>query len=148
MLQIVHHPFVGELLIIEPTLGRDPFGITFEYPLELPEFVTPGEDTVLQVSLIAFGEAVVDPDSATLHLSLDGGEFELQPAQPIGGDVYEFTLPGAVCLTQYAYYISAQVTSGEEFVDPPFAPALNHEAIAALGIELLLRDEIEGDVSG
>ncbi|MCH7703405.1 MAG: VCBS repeat-containing protein, partial [Planctomycetes bacterium] len=139
---------IGRCSSTEVWINKPIFGIIFEYPLGLPEFVTPGKDTLLQVSLVAFGDVELDPDSPTLHLSLDGGEFQSQTMQPIGSDMYEFTLPGATCLTQYDYYVSAQVSSGEEFVDPPFAPLLTHEAIAALGTELLLRDEIEGDVSG
>ncbi|MCH7721003.1 MAG: VCBS repeat-containing protein [Planctomycetes bacterium] len=139
---------LGRCSSTEVWMNKPIFGITFDYPLGLPEFVTPGEDTVLQVSLVPFGGVEVEPDSPTLHVSLDGGDFELQPLQPIGSDTYEFTLPGAACRTRYDYYLSAQVSSGEEFVDPLYAPLLTYEAIATLGFEVLFRDEIEGDVSG
>lgn len=44
--------------------------------------------------------------------------------------------------------MSAQITSGQTFTDPPLAPANTYAAISAAGTDVLFSDHVEGDVSG
>jgi hypothetical protein len=46
------------------------------------------------------------------------------------------------------FYLTAQITTGQTFTDPPAPPSDTYVAISAAGTEVLLSDHIEGDVSG
>ncbi|MCH7721002.1 MAG: VCBS repeat-containing protein [Planctomycetes bacterium] len=138
---------VGKCTGYDIFINLPPEGIIFSYPQGLPTLLPPFEDLTLQVKLLPFGDVTIDPDSPTLFLSLDGGAFESQPLQFVGDDIYEAVLPGAECMTRYDFYALAALTTGGEFTDPNGAPASTNEALAALGTEIMLRDEMEGDVS-
>lgn len=125
-----------------------PEGIAFSYPAGLPTFVPPDENLLLTVQVASTGEVELQPNSGLLYLSIDGGAFDEIPMTEIGDGLYEATLPGQTCLTDYRFYVSASLVGGEEFFDPADAPAVTHEAVAAAGTEILLRDTLEDDVSG
>jgi len=138
---------VGKCTGYDIFINLPPEGIIFSYPQGLPTFLPPFKALTLQVKLMPFGDVTIDPESPMLFVSLDGGEFESQPLQFVGDDIYEAVLPGAECMTRYDFYASGTLTSGGEFTDPSGAPASTNEALAALGTEIMSRDEMEGDVS-
>ncbi len=121
--------------------------VDFNYPGGLPEFVAPDTLTSLQVQLTPLN-STIDPGTPALHVSVDGGPFSATPLDPLGGDLYQLTLPAVGCAARIDFYVSAEITSGQTFVDPPGAPTVTYAAISAAGTELLFSDHIEGDVSG
>ncbi len=66
----------------------------------------------------------------------------------IGANLYSANLPATACLDTLAFYVSAALSGGASFTDPSAAPLVTFSAVAADGTEVVLLDEIEGDVSG
>ncbi len=121
--------------------------VEFGYPEGLPQFVPPDTPATFQVQFTPIN-ASIEPETPALHASVNGGPFIATPLEPIGGDLYLLTLPSVQCADRVDFFVSAQITSGPTFVDPPGAPADTYAAIGAAGTETLLSDHIEGDVSG
>ncbi|MCK4342055.1 MAG: hypothetical protein KAY37_10070 [Phycisphaerae bacterium] len=92
------------------------------FPNGLPELLAPGTPQVIDVQIDAIGESVV-PGSPTLHYRYDGGAFQTTPLTPVGGNLYQATLPAAYCDDNPEYYFSvAGTTSGVNY-EPAGAPA-------------------------
>ncbi|MBT8486351.1 MAG: VCBS repeat-containing protein, partial [Phycisphaerae bacterium] len=138
---------IGRCNTTEVWMNQPPTGIVFSYPLGLSAFVTPGEETTFQVALEAIGGVKTAPDSGSLFYSIEGGAYTEVAMSALGDDLYEATLPALTCTQQIDYYVAAELSTGEVFTDPPTAPAVTHQSIAADGTEITFRDEIEGDVS-
>ncbi len=128
-------------------INQPPIGLTFGYPNGLPGFVPPADGITFRVRFTGVGTAVPIPNSGVLHLAQGSGQFESIPMNSIGEDLYEAALPPSACTSTYRWYVSGDVEGGLQFTDPPAGAAGPYVAIAALGNEITLRDEIEGDVS-
>lgn len=124
-----------------------PYSIGFEYPQGLPDVVVPNEETIFEVQLSPAGQEV-EPGTPMLHTAVDGGPFVATPMESLGAELYQAMLPGAPCLSLLRFYVSAELTGGTLFTDPPDAPSETFHAIPALGSEITFSDSIEGDVSG
>ena len=112
-----------------------------------PETIQPGEPTSMTVLITALGESVV-ADSGTCFFRFGEGSFSAEPLTPLGGDLYEAVLPAAVCGASVEFYFSAQLSGGSEFTNPPAAPAMTYRTTVADGLEVVLDEHFEGDVSG
>ncbi len=128
-------------------MSQPPLSIAFGYPQGVPSEVALDGGTEVQVQLAATGDTL-DPDSPTLHVSINGGGFSPIAMTDAGGNVFGADLPGGACLDRLAFYLSAELASGAAFTDPPDAPASTFEAVVADGVQVALLDQIEGDVSG
>ena len=123
-------------------------GLAFSYPQGLPASeVTPAQETTYQVQIDLIAGAQVEPRSATLHTSVNGGPFAPTVMQPISGNLYLATLPAAACLERIAFYVSA-TTEGPSFTDPPTAPAETYAVVAATGTEVAFSDNFELGAGG
>ena len=127
-------------------INQPPFALSFSYPLGLPAFASLDGSTEIQVLFDAVGEAL-DPTSPTLHVSINGGSFTGIPMTEIGANLYSANLPAAACLDTLAFYVSGALSGGASFTDPPAAPLVTFGTVAVDGTEILLLDDIEGDVS-
>jgi len=139
---------VGRCSSTEIWIQDPPVGLVFNYPSGLPGHLPPDSPTTFQVQVSAFGGGTPDPDTGTLGVSVDGGPFNETAMTHLGGNLYEGTLPAIACGERLQFYVSAEMAGGIEFTDPASAPASAYDAIATTGVEIALRDDIEGDVSG
>ena len=67
---------------------------------------------------------------------------------PLGEDLFEAELPAVACTTSVQFWVTAELNTGQMLSDPAQAPSFTYSALATTGIEVALRDELEGDTSG
>jgi hypothetical protein len=139
---------IGRCSSTEVWMNVPPIGLVFTYPDGLPAFVHPGQTFEFDVQVSAFGGGVPQPGTGKVFISTGGGPFVESAMADLGGNLYRATLPAAACTEQILFFVSAQMNGGEVFTDPAGAPATWYNAVAAESLEITLRDDIEGDVSG
>jgi hypothetical protein len=128
-------------------VNQPPIGILFTYPGGLPTLVPPDTGADLVVHLEPIGGADIMAGSVKVFASVNGGPFVEQSASSVGNGDYQAPLPGAACGSPIDFYVMAQLESGETFTDPSNAPNSAYGAMAALGTDIALLDQIEEDVS-
>ncbi len=138
---------VGRCTGTQVWMAAPVIAVEFGYPEGLPQFVPPDTPATFQVQFTPINSSI-DPETPALHASVNGGQFAATQLEPLGGDLFLATLPAVACSDRIHFYVTAQITSGPTFIDPPGAPAVTYAAIAAAGTETLFSDHIEGDVSG
>jgi agmatine/peptidylarginine deiminase len=95
-------------------------GLTITAP-DPPVLIAPGTLTAFEVTIDPGDEELV-PGSELLHYRYDGGDFLTAPLAPLGGGLYEATLPEALCADSPQFYVSAEGTSSGLKTAPPGAP--------------------------
>jgi len=131
---------MGDPSLYFPGAG-DP--LTISFPDGLPEFLAPGEPTTIAVQIDDGSESVV-PDSPALYYRYDGGTFLSSPLAPLGGNLYEATLPAADCDSTPEFYFSATGDGGSTVYHPEDAPTDIHTAVVAT-VTTILNDNFETD---
>jgi hypothetical protein len=63
-----------------------------------------------------------------LYYRYDGGSWLNEPLQPLGGELFEASLPAPACGDVPEYYFSAQAERGQTVFGPPDAPAQTYTA--------------------
>jgi hypothetical protein len=126
-----------------------PVGLITTYPGGLPGFVLPDEPTNFNVKFQTLGGATLVAGSAKLNYVVEGGAPQSVNLLPLGGDLFQATLPALACTQTVDWWVSAQLAPGNgTFTDPPSAPAATYSSLAALGTEVTLRDEFEAGNAG
>ncbi len=138
---------VGKCSGTQVWINSPPIEIAFDYPKGLPDMVAPQVPSDFVVQLTPVGDTIV-PGSTQLFVAINDGAFTAVPLVHQSGNEYSGTLPAAQCADRYAFYISAQVTSGLTFTDPPSAPSGSHVAVATEGVEVVLEDQMENPTGG
>ena len=128
-----------------PNLGMSsPPAITIALASELPEYVDPDVETVLEVRILDGMETYVE-GSGALYYRFDGGAFESVALTPLGDDLYQATLPGAGCQDQPQFYFSASGDGGSNVTEPYGAP--NELYAVSIGqMDVLFADDFETDL--
>ncbi len=98
---------------------------TISLPDGVPEFVAPGEATVMLVEIDPGTDTLV-PGTEQLHYRFDAGAFTASAMAPIGGDLYEATLPAAACGDSPSFYFSVQGAVSGAVVAPVGAPGTTY----------------------
>lgn len=138
---------VGRCTGTQVWVNAPPISMAFSYPDGLPEAtVLPNQEVEITVQFTANGDTL-DPDSPTMYVSVNDGEFVSTPLTPISENQYGGTLPAVSCYETISFYFTAQMNGGLTFSDPSTAPGVTYGVMAATGTELLLSDTLEGDVS-
>jgi len=101
--------------------GAQNVGTTITLPNGAPTTVAPGTPVQFNVQIAAIGETVV-PGSPTLHYRLSGGAYQTAPLAPLGGNLYQATLPAADCVDSPEFYITAAGTITGAVASPGNAP--------------------------
>ncbi|MFH1419294.1 MAG: reprolysin-like metallopeptidase, partial [Planctomycetota bacterium] len=112
-------------------------------PSGAPEFIPPGAPTSFDVEIVELGENLV-PGSPTLHHRYDGGTYLTSALTPLGGDLYEATLPAANCNDAPEFYISAEGDGGTTIYSPGDAPITVYSASVGT-VATLADDNFETD---
>jgi len=99
--------------------------------ISLPDLdlVDPGSPQSFAVTIVEV-DGPLDPGSAELFYSVEGGAFQSSPLVALGGDQYEATFPALDCGQVVEYYVRA-TSDGRETIEPFGAPALSYDALAA-----------------
>lgn len=79
-----------------------------------------------------------------MEVGIDGGNLSDVKVVQVDKDTWQGTLPAVACTQRVQFRVEAASTTGIVFSDPPTG---TNDAIASLGMDLLVQDDIEGDVS-
>jgi hypothetical protein len=101
----------GGMILIDIVLTDNP-----------PDFLTPGQPTPVRLQIDENGDTFVS-GSGRLHYRYRGGTWLTTDSwEPLGGNLYQATLPPAYCGDTPEYYFSVQGQSGRTYLEPPQAP--------------------------
>jgi hypothetical protein len=139
---------IGRCTGTQVWIAVPPSGLGVSYPQGLPAYITPGQTSTFNVQFTGISGAQIVADSGRIYISVDGEPFVQSNMTSLGGNLYEATLPAVDCTSRVRFYVSADLQVGGTRFDPPNAPAGFYVSVAALGTEVSLNDQIEGDVSG
>ncbi len=95
--------------------------VNVSFPSALPSVLTPGVATPVTARIVGVGQGLVG-GSPTLHVRYDGGSFLALPMAALGGDLFQASLPPAVCTASPEFYFSAQGTTSGIGTNPAIAP--------------------------
>jgi murein tripeptide amidase MpaA len=116
--------------------------VKISFPNGLPTRLTPAEPEDVTVKIIAVG-ATLDSASPRLHSRVgSSGTFIESTLTPLGGDLYEATLPATPCGATREYYFSAATTEGVIGVSPLGAPDTTY-AVTAAPITIVLNETMD-----
>ncbi len=127
-------------------INSPPIAVAFSYPGGLPGFIVPQQTTEFTVDIDPTGDTI-EPGTPAIFVSSNRGAFVETLLTPLGGTQYTATLPAGECADRFDFYLSAQLSGGLTFFDPPSAPGGTHTAFSAEGTTNLFADAMEGDVS-
>jgi C1A family cysteine protease len=125
-------------------LSADVQYLDISFPDGRPDYVDPGVPTPVTVQISA-GLETYEPGTGMLHYRDDGGSFQAYPLTPMGGDLFEATLPGARCDSAPEYYVSAQSAGGSTVLSPNDAPVSLYAANVGT-LTVVLEDDFETDI--
>ena len=110
---------------------------------DLPELVAPGETADVTVRILPGSETLVGSAPA-MHYRLDNGVFQIVELVPLGGELYQATLPAAACGDTPEFYFSAEGSDSGVVTLPANAPAdvFTFEVGSLL---FLMQDDFETD---
>lgn len=126
--------------------------IVFNFPLGRPEFQSSTGPTSVTVDLqCAVPSVSIDPNSARVFYSVNGGAFSSTTLQNVGGTLYTAAFPPlANCNDQLAYYIEAQTTAvgASAKRSPSDAPTTTYRLAGSFGLATATVESFEGSASG
>ncbi|MCP4246523.1 MAG: hypothetical protein GY778_05690 [bacterium] len=91
------------------------------FPNGVPEALVQGVPTNFDVQILPSGENYV-PGTGLLHYRYSGGAYQTAALTPLGGDLFQATLPAANCNDTPEFYVSAQGDLGGTAYNPDDAP--------------------------
>jgi C1A family cysteine protease len=124
-------------------LSTEELLLNIGFPGGLPESLEPHTANSFTVRIQDVAHSYV-PGTGTLHYRYAGGSYLTSSLSPLGGDMYEATLPLAGCGAVPEFYISAESNGGAIVLDPPDAP--NRVFTAVVGtLTGVMEDNFETD---
>jgi len=120
---------------------RDPIKINL--PEGVPDAILPGVTTTISVQIEEIADQYV-VESGTLHYRYDGGNYQTSTLNPIGGDLYEATLPLAFCGDTPEYYFSAEGQNTGIIYNPYEAPDIVYASLVG-ELTSVFTDDFETD---
>jgi hypothetical protein len=118
--------------------------LAFSYPDGKPSSLTPDVATTFNVQLTGtFGGVPASSPAPGISISVNGAAFSSTDLTPLGGDLYQATIPAQPCGVDVRYYITGKVTTGASFTDPATAPAVFFNAPTSTSTTSLVNDDFE-----
>jgi hypothetical protein len=119
--------------------------VIIDFPNGLPDAVTPGEATDIDVTVIGLSDTLV-PGSSMFHYRFDGGSFMTTPLVPVGGNLFRATLPAASCMDTPSFYFTAEGEASGPVSEPGNAPTSTFKSAVGAFTLVELLDNFETDL--
>ncbi len=117
--------------------------IGFQYPLGIPETVSPGVSTPLEVVVSGVGDGVPVPGTGQLHYSINGGAIQTIQMTETTTNHYETQLPAINCGEVLEFYVSAEEQENGRIYNPnPNSPNVVN---AVTSVATVFEDDFETD---
>ncbi|MCD6162798.1 MAG: carboxypeptidase regulatory-like domain-containing protein [candidate division Zixibacteria bacterium] len=124
-------------------LGGEQPPLTIILPDGPPQVLEPGVPTSFNVQIVN-GEETYVPGSGMLHYRYNGGTYLTSSLTPLGGNIYEATLPATNCGTSPEFYLSADGDEGSTITSPSTAPTMVYSALVG-ALTVVFDDNFETD---
>lgn len=108
-------------------IGGEVPALNVSLPDGPPTNLEPGVATQFNVQIINGDEDYV-PGSGTLYYRYSGGTYQTAALTSLGGNLYQATLPPAMCASTPEFYVSAQGDGGATIYNPASAPIVVYSA--------------------
>lgn len=112
-------------------------------PRAPPEVIPPDTPTQITLQISSAGQTYA-AGSGRLHYRFAPGAFSEATFTPMGGDLYQATLPGAPCTARPEFYFSATGSGGTTVVLPDGAPTELYQVQAGT-LTTIVTDDFEVD---
>ncbi len=129
---------------VSQTAGPSP-SLAFAYPNGRPDFVLPGQTTVVNVAVSGLYDGIPVSGSGDLHYNIAGQGWMAVGMTEVTANLYEAELPAIDCDQAIEYYFSADEVAEGEFRDPPALEGV-YSADAATEQLVLLSDDFDSDL--
>ena len=117
--------------------------LSFEFPEGQPEMIDPSGGTTVKFEVVS---EFADPIEDSVQFLVDTGDgFVTKDVEPLGGNLFEGTFPGAECGEEVEYYFAATSSLGGEDTFPEDAPEGTSTAVAIVGFDNTFVDDFESD---
>lgn len=126
-----------------PILEIIPPALIISLPQGVPTSVDPGVPSSFTVS-IQDGDEHYQPGTGILYYRYQGGAFQAAPLTPLGGNLYQATLPPAACADAPQFYIGAVGDGGTAVYEPQTAPQSYYTALVG-DLITIMQDNFNSD---
>jgi hypothetical protein len=134
---------LDDVALTDDSSAPIPGSLSMVIPDEVPTLIPPDVPTSFDVIIFAGTEELVE-GSALLHYRYDAGVFQTVELTPLGGDLFEATLPPPACGETPEFYISAEGSITGEITLPEAAPDEIYQA--GVGVRVFsFSDDFESD---
>ncbi|QDU69846.1 choice-of-anchor B family protein [Engelhardtia mirabilis] len=115
--------------------------VSFEFPSGLPQLFDPAGETI-QVRVLEASAGALQGGSAQLFFDYGNG-YQSVPLTPLGGDLFEASLPSLPCGAALEFYVSATSTDGLVWNAPDLGSNLPYRAPIGTGETLVASFDME-----
>jgi hypothetical protein len=117
--------------------------LTFGYPDDIPDALTPNQPTPFEVVVTGFYGGVPVPASGQIHYSVNGGATQSDAMTQLTDIRYQAMLPPLSCGDFITFYVSAEEQTEGIFYDPD--PIQPHTAFPVTTDSIIFSDDFESD---
>ena len=140
---------VGRCGGIELFMNQPPIFISFSYPSGRPSAIDPTVTNSFTVDCTIAGGGSVVAGSANLHVSTNNGaSYTAYPMTPVTATRFTATFPPITCGPAVRYYISAALSNGGTYLDPPTAPTTAFVVPVQTSSSVIVAESFEGAGTG
>jgi hypothetical protein len=134
--------FRNHNMVVSPVCDPLP-AVVISFPDGLPASLLPGVPNTIRVQITNGSESYV-PGSGRVYYRYDAGAFQSSALTPLGGNLYQATLPPTNCSANPQFYFSATGSGGTTVYSPANAPTGYYTA--AMGTQIVVfADDMEID---